>query len=296
MAAQEGHGNVVQALQENNANLNQATKPCGKNLVYMAAIKGHLDVVKMLLEHDANPDLANTIDGATPVYAVVDQGYLECLKVLLEHGANPNQATTSTGSSSLHACSSFQGLSDAQLLAVHGANIAAVNFEGNAPSFYAIRYGHHSLADWLDAVIAWSPMRVAAALRMHSCITFLLQQGRIDPDDRVTFPATEIVAAIAASSAAPAALPWESALHTCQTAIKLVISASFGWKYSTHQLYHANVKSAVFAVLAVADRLQPGRRADAAEAASGLAPLPLLPPELWLLILHFFQRSWWRVL
>lgn len=108
MAAQEGHGNVVQALQENNANLNQATKPCGKNLVYMAAVKGHLDVVKMLLEHDANPDLATTIDGATPVYAVVDQGYLECLKVLLEHGANPNQATTSTGSISLHVAA-FKG-------------------------------------------------------------------------------------------------------------------------------------------------------------------------------------------
>lgn len=108
MAAQEGHGNVVQALQENNANLNQATKPCGKTLVYMAAIKGHLDVVKMLLEHDANPDLANTIDGATAVYAVVDQGYLECLKVLLEHGANPNQATTSTGSISLHVAA-FKG-------------------------------------------------------------------------------------------------------------------------------------------------------------------------------------------
>lgn len=22
-------------------------------------------------------------------------------------------------------------------------------------------------------------------------------------------------------------------------------------------------------------------------------PLPLLPPELWLLVMHFFQRSWW---
>lgn len=70
-------------------------------------------------------------------------------------------------------------------------------------------------------------------------------------------------------------------------------------------LYHANVRKAVFAVLVVVDRLEQGGRAsnntgDAAAAAAdadapGHAPLPLLPPELWLFILHFFQRSWWSM-
>eukprot|EP00729_Bicosta_minor_P018207 gene18207-biopygen8454 len=153
---------------------------------------------------------------------------------------------------------------------------------------------------------------------MHTCITFLLQQGRLDPDDRVTFPAVEIMAAIAASTATPAELPWENALPTCQTTIKLVRGASFGWKYSTHQLYHANVKKAVFAVLVVEDRLERVERArgntagaaslDCAplpllskmteapveDAGEVEEPLPLLSPELWLFIVHFFQRSWWR--
>eukprot|EP00729_Bicosta_minor_P033070 gene33070-biopygen28687 len=130
---------------------------------------------------------------------------------------------------------------------------------------------------------------------MHTCITFLLQQGRLDPDDRVMFPAAEIMAAIAASTATPAELPWENALPTCQTTTKLVRGASFGWKYSTHQLYHTNVKKAVFAVLVVEDRLERvGRAHDntAGAASPNYAPLPLLPPELWLFIVHFFQRSW----
>lgn len=181
MAAQEGHGNVVQALQENNANLNQATKPCGKNLVYMAAIKGHLDVVKMLLEHDANPDLANTIDGATPVYAVVDQGYLECLKVLLEHGANPNQATTSTGSSSLHACSSFQGLSDAQLLAVQTL-LQSTSREMHLPSTQSDTATIHSPIGWMLS----SPGRRCELLQRCGCTPALHSYFSKDGSTRMT--------------------------------------------------------------------------------------------------------------
>ena len=195
----------------------------------------------------------------------------------------------------------------------------------------------------------WSPLRIAAALRMHSCIAFLLQQGRLDPDDRVTFPATEIVAVIAASTATPAELPWKNALPVCNITINLVRDALFGWDGHAHWLYHSNVKKAVFAVLVVADRLereyddfleeeysrdlqvveeeeeeeeeeevvQVGGNSNAdTEGANGTtvvavtlanheasaaapaecAPLPLLPPEIWLFIMHFFQRSWWDVI
>ena len=117
-----------------------------------------------------------------------------------------------------------------------------------------------------------------------------------DPDDRAKFPAAEIAAVIAASTAT-VELPWENAPPICNATIKLVLGASFGWKHSTHQLYHANVKKAVFAVLVVEDRLERAGRArdnTAGAASLGHAPLPLLPPELWLFIMRFFQRSWWR--
>jgi len=265
----------------------------------MAAENGHVECLKLLLENNANPNLATLGVLFTPVYIAAKNGHAECLKLLLENNADPNLATTDDGATPLHAAASEGKLSAAQLLVVHGANIAAVDFSGGAPSFNATVYGHQQLAEWLDAVATWSPLRVAAALRMHACIAKLLQQGRLDPDDRVSFPATEIVAAIAASAASPAELPWENALPTCQTTIKLVRGASFGWKYSTHQLYHAAVRKAVVAVLLVEDRLGGmGRAINHTADADALdrAPLPLLPPELWLLIMHFFQRSWWVVI
>lgn len=47
----------------------------------------------------------------------------------------------------------------------------------------------------------------------------------------------DITFLFAASTASPAEFPWENPLPTCQTTIRLVHDASFGWKYSTHQLY-----------------------------------------------------------
>lgn len=323
----------------------------------MAALNGHVECLEKLLTCSADPNKATTDIGCTPVYSAAQHGHVDIVTVLLAHNADPNQARTDNGKTALHAAALQGGLSAAHLLVVHGANTAAVDFSGNVPSFYAAQNGHQCVAEWLNAVATWSWLRVAAALRMHPRITLLLQEGRLDPDDRVMFPAAEIIATIAASAASPAELPWEDAFPTCQTTIARVRDASFGWKCSTQWLYHANVRDVVFAVLVVADRLEKCRAninaADAADAAmcdceefpakvhcgkcdllfcnecdagahargtrkahvrvpikehmhgegegegggaDPAAPVhaPLLPPELWLFIMHFFQRSWWR--
>lgn len=91
-------------------------------------------------------------------------------------------------------------------------------------------------------------------------------------------------------------------------------NASFGWKWDRHWLYHGRFREVVFRVLVVVDRLKresggkmiippPGgegvggdRDAEAVAGDDTLVPLPLLPvlpPEIWLFIMHFFQRSWW---
>eukprot|EP00729_Bicosta_minor_P032743 gene32743-biopygen24539 len=250
-AAANGHVEYLKLLLHHNADPNQAMTDYGLTPVGIAAQEGHGECLKLLLQNNADPNQAMTDNGVTPVLFAAQEGHVECLQLLLQHNADPEQARTDDGTTPLHAAAGSGELSAAQLLVVHGASIAAAAFSGDASSFHAARNGHQHLAEWLNAVATWSPLRVAASLRMHTCITFLLQQGRLDPDDRVTFPAAEIMAAIAASTATPAELPWGNALPTCQTTIKLVRGASFGWKYSTHQLYHANVKKAVFAVLVV---------------------------------------------
>ena len=299
MAALKGHADVVKVLLENNADPNQATNDSyGRSTpVHAAAGQRHVDVLKVLLGNNAdpNPTLNDAAGGATPVLMAAEDGHVDVLRVLLENDADPNQAMAVFGQTPLHAAASAGKLPAAQLLVVHGASMVAVTASKRTPLDVATRNGQ-PLATWLNAVATWSPLRVAAALRMHAGITFLLKRGRLDPDDRVTFPAAEIMAAIAASTASPAELPWEDALPICRTTARLVHDASFGWKCSTHRLYHANVRKAVFAVLVVEDRLERvGRRIDNdADAADDTAPLLHLPPEIWLLIVHFFQRSWWH--
>eukprot|EP00729_Bicosta_minor_P021639 gene21639-biopygen31356 len=307
MAAQEGHVDVAKLLLEYNADPNKATTDTGCTPVWMAAQKGHFDVVNLLLESKADPNKASTDNGCTPVFMAALHGHVDVVKLLLENNADPNKVKTNDGVTPLHLAAHHGKLLVAQLLVVHGASMSAIAFT-MTPAVVATLQGHQSVIEWLTAVATWSPLQVAAALRMHSCITVMLQQGRLDPDDRTTFPVAELVAVIAASTAKPEELPWVTAPAICRTTIKLVHDASFGWKHSTHRLYHVAVKKAVFAVLVVEDRLERTGRGNANKIADvnddyinatadapHHAPLPLLPPELWLFIMHFFQRSWWHV-
>ena len=84
--------------------------------------------------------------------------------------------------------------------------------------------------------------------------------------------------------------------------------ATRGWHRTTHWLHHKAVRDAVFAVMVVAGRLQTkvARVTEASSdalanagantaAAAANSPLPLLPIEIWLFAMRFFQRSWWGV-
>ena len=120
--------------------------------------------------------------------------------------------------------------------------------------------------------------------------------------------------AVATSKADPAALPWQDAPAICRNTIKLVGDATRGWGRTRHWLHHGKVREAVFAVLAVALRLDrkggavdltavaASTAATAAAAASAgqegaeaTAPLPVLPIEMWIFMMRFFMRSWWEV-
>ena len=186
---------------------------------------------------------------------------------------------------------------------------AADNY-GILPVDDATNENHPALAEWLTAVATWSPLRVAAGCRFHNEATLLLRQGRMDPD---ASPFPLLLAAIAASKAAPAALPWSNAPPICVQTIKLIANATRGWHRTTHWLHHVNVRDAVFAVLAVAERLhqkdalllstpppqQPTAQRRRTRGAIALeiarTPLPLLPPEIWFHMMRFFLRSWWAV-
>lgn len=104
-AVRQGNLEVVKALLEGGADINQVTDGDKTSPLLMAVINGQFDLAMYLLDHGADPKLASE-NGATPLYAAVNvqwapkalypqpraylqqkTTHLELMKALLDHGA-----------------------------------------------------------------------------------------------------------------------------------------------------------------------------------------------------------------
>ena len=107
-ASRDGFREVVHALLDAGADINQVSAGERNSPLLIAAINGHFDLMLELLERDADPRLAD-LSGSTPLFAVINTQYapktrypqqqafkqqeathLEVMEALLEAGADPN--------------------------------------------------------------------------------------------------------------------------------------------------------------------------------------------------------------
>ena len=107
-ASRDGFREVVHALLDAGADVNQVSAGERNSPLLIAAINGHFDLMLELLERGADPGLAD-LSGATPLFAVINTQYapktrypqqqafkqqeathLEVMEALLEAGADPN--------------------------------------------------------------------------------------------------------------------------------------------------------------------------------------------------------------
>jgi len=107
-AVRQGFPDVVKALVEGGADVNQVNPGDKSTPLVVATINGHFDIGQYLLDKGADPNLS-TDNGVTPLYATLNVQwapkalypqpraylqqkltYLDFMKVLLEKGANPN--------------------------------------------------------------------------------------------------------------------------------------------------------------------------------------------------------------
>ena len=265
IAAEGNHVGVMRVLLAHNADPNIPSHHDGTTPLRMAAKAGHVDAVKALLDSKADPNVGTTVERITPLYNAAAEGHTEVVRLLLNRSADSIQTRTNEGFMPMTIAAWLDRTDVVQLLVFHvpfPLVIAIPDDRGEIAAGYA-KQGNPKgrLAEWLTAAAGWSKLRVAADCRMHKDLAGLLRQGRIDPDDRAFFPVDEIVAAIAASkSESYGFLPSEDKVRgastICRATIQLVTDASFGWKYSSHWLYHANVRDSVVAVLMVAHRLK----------------------------------------
>jgi len=108
-AVRQGHADVVKALVEAGADVNQVNPGDRSTPLVVAIINGHFDIGKFLLDKGADPNLASD-NGVAPLYATLNVQwapkalypqpraylqqqltYLDFMKILLEKGADPNQ-------------------------------------------------------------------------------------------------------------------------------------------------------------------------------------------------------------
>ena len=107
-ASRDGFRDVVHALLDAGADVNQVSGGERNSPLLIAAINGHFDLMLELLERGADPRLAD-LSGATPLFAVINTQYapktrypqqqafkqqeathLEVMEALLDAGADPN--------------------------------------------------------------------------------------------------------------------------------------------------------------------------------------------------------------
>ena len=107
-AARQGFADVVKALVEGGADLNQLNAGDKTSPLLITIINGHFDLAKWMLEKGAHPT-ASAFNGVTPLYAVLNiqwapkslypspkayqqqtTGYLELMQLLIDKGADVN--------------------------------------------------------------------------------------------------------------------------------------------------------------------------------------------------------------
>ncbi len=121
LAAFFGHGDVVEFLLKNGAEVNSPSRNKMRVMPLHSAIANkRIDIVKRLLDHGADVNTPQA-DDFTPLHEAAQNGMLEVTQWLLERGANVNARLSSSGKTPLALAIEHEHKEVAELLKERGA-------------------------------------------------------------------------------------------------------------------------------------------------------------------------------
>lgn len=135
-AASLGHVEVVRALLEGGARLNESGIDYGgRGPMHWAAMNGNVDCIRDLVTRGADMNLV-TKEGKTPMHLAARQGYMEVVRALAEKGADLNLAD-SKGKTPMHIAARYEHVEIVRTLASRGADMDRVDSWGATALFLA---------------------------------------------------------------------------------------------------------------------------------------------------------------
>lgn len=135
-AALSGHGDLVEFLLANKANVN-AKDNVGRSALHFAAQNGWADVVELLLTNKADVNAKDSTSGVAPLHLAAFFGYTNVVKSLLANGADAN-VRAKMGITPLGEAASAGQKGVAELLLAGGADINAADDQGVTPLAYVV--------------------------------------------------------------------------------------------------------------------------------------------------------------
>jgi len=245
-------------------------------LLRRAAQCNNAKAVHQLLAVNVDPNATPpNCDGENALHTAAHNGCNDVVRLLLQHGGvDINARETSYNMTAAHTSILIAGLGACAFFLLPSNKTVASRGRGEENPLYTLSllvvYGINkqlqdstglSVAE-IDACHSW--MSLVALFRLHADARYVLKHRTVVDPDLETYKQYA-----AARATAQGDLP----------TYNLMRDIGAGWRPRTHWLFHARVRDAVQTVLAVANRA----RETSFE----------LPLEMWLLVMHFFQRRWW---